>query len=286
MPAQTLRIDTCRMNMPTDTARLLLETPGQPPGRSVAIVTGAAGAMGAAIVERLARAGLAVVLVDREGERACEVARATQAGGLVIEADLARPAAGEEIVGLVRRHLGRLDHVVNNAGLNLPQTIHEQGVAEWDAVMAVNLRAPMLLCRAAIPLWRAAGGGSVVNIGSRVWLSGAIPAYTASKAGIIGLTRSLAVELGPLNVRANTVVPSYVDTPFTRMQRPASDIAQRQARVLAMTPLGRIGTAQDIANAVAFLVSDQASFITGEALHVCGGAQLAARVALAPAELG
>jgi NAD(P)-dependent dehydrogenase (short-subunit alcohol dehydrogenase family) len=270
--------------MPTDTARVLLETRDQE-GRPVALVTGAAGAMGTAIVERLVRAGLAVVLVDREGERACEVARALP-DALVIEADLARPTVGEEVIGLVQRHLGRLDHLVNNAGLNLPQTIHEQGVAEWDAVMAVNLRAPMLLCRAAIPLWIAGGGGSVVNIGSRVWLSGAIPAYTASKAGIIGLTRSLAVELGPLNVRANTVVPSYVDTPFTRMQRPAGDIAQRQARVIAMTPLGRIGTATDIANAVAFLVSDEAGFITGEALHVCGGAQLAARVAPEPAHPG
>lgn len=271
--------------MPPAPARVLLESRDDQPGRPVAVVTGAAGAMGAAIVQRLARDGFAVVLVDREGERACEVARGVRPGTLVVEADLLKPTAGEEIVALVQQHLGRLDHLVNNAGLNVPQTIHEQGVAEWDAVMAVNLRAPMLLCRAAIPSWRAAGGGSVVNIGSRVWLSGAIPAYTASKAGIVGLTRSLAVELGPLQVRANTVVPSYVDTPFTRMQRPADDIAMRRQQALAMTPLGRIGTAEDIANAVAFLVSDQASFITGEALHVCGGAQLAARVAPVPAAL-
>lgn len=272
--------------MPTPSARLLLQIPGRPAGSPVAVVTGAAGAMGAAIVQRLASDGMAVVLVDRDGDRAREAARAVAAGGLVIEADLAHPAAAEEIVALVSSHLGRLDHVINNAGLNLAQTIHQQGVAEWDAVMAVNVRAPMLLCRAAIPSWRAAGGGSIVNIGSRVWLSGAIPAYTASKAAIIGLTRSLAVELGPLNVRANTVVPSYVDTPFTRMQRPDADIAQRQRQVLAMTPLGRIGTAGDIANAVAFLVSSQASFITGEALHVCGGAQLAARVGPAPTDIG
>jgi NAD(P)-dependent dehydrogenase (short-subunit alcohol dehydrogenase family) len=269
--------------MSSASARLLLEIPGSRASLPVAIVTGAAGAIGAAIVQRLARDGVAVVLVDRDGERAREAARGASAGGLVIEADLAQPAAAQEIVDLVRQHLDRLDHVINNAGLNLPQTIHEQGVAEWDAVMAVNVRAPMLLCRAAIPSWRVAGGGSVVNIGSRVWLSGAIPAYTASKAAIIGLTRSLAVELGPLNVRANTVVPSYVDTPFTRMQRSAQDIAQRRQQVLAMTPLGRIGTAEDIANAVAFLVSQEASFISGEALHVCGGAQLAARVAPVPA---
>lgn len=268
------------------TATLLMHCAGHAPDRPVAIVTGAAGALGAAIVARLARNGLTVVLVDREGAKAQEVARSAQAVGLVIEADLADPAAPAEIVAIVREHLGRLDHVVNNAGLNRPQSIFDVQVEDWDAVQAVNLRAPMLLCQAAIPLWQAGGGGSVVNIGSRVWLSGAIPAYTASKAGVVGLTRSLAVELGRLNVRANTVAPSYVDTAFTRRDRSEERIARTQEQVLGITPLGRIGTAEDIANAVAFLVSDDASFITGETLHVCGGAQLAAQSTPFPGRSG
>jgi NAD(P)-dependent dehydrogenase (short-subunit alcohol dehydrogenase family) len=250
-----------------------------PPGQAaapVALVTGAAGAMGAAIAARLARAGMTPVLVDIQGEQARQVAASLPGGALVIEADLARAEAAAEILHIVDEQLGGVDHIVNNAGLNRPQTIFDLEPADWDAVLAVNLRAPVFLCKAAIPSWRRRGGGSVVNIGSRVWLSGAIPAYTASKAGIVGLTRSLAVELGRLNVRANVVAPSYVDTPFTRMDRPAEDIARRQQQVLGMTPLGRIGAPEDVANAVAFLVSEQSGFVTGEVLHVCGGAQLAA----------
>jgi NAD(P)-dependent dehydrogenase (short-subunit alcohol dehydrogenase family) len=255
--------------------RLVLHTPGHQSGRPVALVTGAAGALGASIVARLARDGMTVVLVDREADKAAQVARDAGVIGIVIEADLSRPQSAGEIMALVREHIGELHHVVNNAGLNRPQSIFDLRVEDWDAVLAVNLRAPVLLCQAAIPFWEQAGGGTVVNIGSRVWLSGAIPAYTASKAGVVGLTRSLAVELGRLRVRANAVAPSYVDTPFTRMDRAPEDIARRQEQVLGMTPLGRVGTAQDIANAVSFLVSEDASFITGEILHVCGGAQLA-----------
>lgn len=255
--------------------RLLAQSSPPQPGGPVALVTGAAGAMGAAIAARLAQDGMRVVLVDIEGDKC--LALGESLGALVIEADLARVESAGEIMQLVDTHAGGIDHVVNNAGLNRPQSIFELQPQDWDAVMAVNLRAPVLLCQAAIPAWQRRGGGSVVNIGSRVWLSGAIPAYTASKAGIVGLTRSLAVELGRLNVRANAVAPSYVDTPFTRMNRPPEVIEQRQKKVLDMTPLGRIGTPEDIANAVAFLVSSNAGFITGEVLHVCGGAQLAPR---------
>jgi 3-oxoacyl-[acyl-carrier protein] reductase len=255
--------------------RLLSKPIAPSPDTPVALVTGASGAIGASIAARLAREGMTVVLVDIQGDGAREVAQTIGGNTLAIEADLSRAEAAGEIMRLVADHAGGLDHLINNAGLNRPQTIFDLDAADWDAVLAVNLRAPVLLCKAAIPLWRKRGGGSVVNIGSRVWLSGAVPAYTASKAGIVGLTRSLAVELASIHVRANVVAPSYVDTPFTRMNRPAEDIARRQQQVLGMTPLGRIGVAQDIANAVAFFVSPDSSFVTGEILHVAGGAQLA-----------
>ncbi len=259
--------------------RLIHRTPGQDKGGPVALVTGAAGAMGAAITLRLSRLGMTVVLVDRAGEGASSVVReAGISSALVIEADLSQQESPREVVDLVRQHAGRIDHVVNNAGLNRAASIFDVTVGDWDAVMAVNLRAPMLLCQACIPLWESGGGGSIVNIGSRVWLSGSLPAYTASKAGLVGLTRSFAVELARLNVRANAVAPSFVDTAFTRQTRTEQDIAQRTDRALSITPLGRLGTAEDIANAVAFLVSADASFITGEVLHVCGGAQLASQV--------
>lgn len=243
----------------------------------VAMVTGAAGGIGAAIVGRLVRAGMSVVMVDRDGARASEVAGGLVSDGLVIEADLSVPSSAAEIMELVGEATGRLDHLVNNAGFNRLKTIRNLGSEDWDAVMAVNLRAPALLAQQGIPFWEARGAGAIVNIGSRVWQSGSIPAYTASKAGIVGLTRSLAVELGRLNVRVNAVAPSYVDTPFTRQTRTDADVAGMQEQALKITPLPRLGTAMDVANAVHFLLSDEASFITGEILHVCGGAQLAAQ---------
>ena len=261
----------------TDTATSLTASIGTVEAdQPVALVTGAAGAMGVAIVERLTRAGMALVMVDINAQGAEEAARRVGATGLVIQADLMRKDAASEIMAIVREQVGRLNHLVNNAGLNRPQTIYHIDPDDWDAVLAVNLRAPMILAKMAIPFWEDRPGGSIVNIGSRVWMSGSIPAYTASKAGIVGLTRSLAIELARLNIRCNAVAPSYVDTAFTRMDRSAEDIAQRQESVQRITPLPRLGTAEDIANAVSFFLSPESSFITGEILHVCGGAQLAA----------
>lgn len=254
------------------------------PGRAapVALVTGAAGGMGRAIAQRLARNGMALVLVDRDVDGMIGTAEAVGIRGLAIAADLRRHGSAAEIMALVGDRLGRLDHLVNNAGMNRPGgrtgSIFTIDAGDWEAVMAINLTAPMLLAQQAIPFWRAQGGGTIVSIGSRVWLSGAIPAYTASKAGLVGLTRSLAVELGPLNVRANVVAPSYVDTPFTRLNRTPEDVARAQARIHGITPLPRLATPEDIANAVAYLASEEAGFVTGEVLHVCGGSQLAPQV--------
>lgn len=243
----------------------------------VALVTGASGGMGQAIVRRLHQAGMALLLVDLNCEPALKLARELGCAGAVIEADLSRPNSAQEIMAIVDAEIGRLDHLVNNAGANIPSNIFNIEVDQWDLVLAVNLRAPMLLAKYAIPFWERQGGGSIVTIGSRVWVSGAIPAYTASKAGVVGLTRSFAVELAPLNVRANVVAPGYVDTAFTRQTRSPEFIEKMQANVVDITPLGRVGKAEDIASAVAFFLSDEASYITGEILHVSGGSQLAAR---------
>ena len=251
-------------------------TPDQ--GAPVALVTGAAGALGAAIVARLARAGVTIAGIDLDGASVARVLEDVGAAGVAIESDLSRPEAGSDIVTLVAGCFGRIDHVVNNAGLNRFESLDTIASDNWDAVLAVNLRAPMLLCQAVIPFWKAQGGGSIVTIGSRVWLSGTTPAYTASKAGVVGLTRSFAVELGRWGVRANAVAPSFIDTAFTRKDRTQEQVEKLHQRVIDITPLPRVGTAEDIANAVAFLVSDQASFITGEILHVCGGAQLASQL--------
>lgn len=253
-----------------------------PADAQVALVTGAAGAIGQAICHRLSRIGFVVIALDVDVERVRQLAETLQQQydrtALAIYADISDRAAPAELMNIVAQRIGRLDHLINNAGLNRPASIHDVSLEDWENVLAVNLRAPVFLCQAAIPFWLRQGGGSIVNIGSRVWLSGSVPAYTASKAGLVGLTRSLAVELGPLNVTANVVAPSFIDTAFTRQNRTSDQIAQMHDRVRQITPIPRLGLAEDIANAVSFLVSPEARFITGEVLHVCGGAQLASRV--------
>lgn len=245
----------------------------------VALVTGAAGAVGRAIARRLGADGWALALLDAvdTADAADEVRAATGAEVLPLRVDLS--SADAVAAGAARAHAwhGRVDAVVNNAGLQLRRELHDIDPDAWDRVFAVNVRAPMLLARALEGAWRTQdGGGSIVNIVSRDWIAGGPHAYTASKAGLVGLTRSLSVSLGPWGVRVNAVAPSFMETPFTRRGR--SDDATREMveRFRRMSPLGRVATVDDVAGAVSFLVSDDASFITGEVLHVCGGTQLAA----------
>jgi NAD(P)-dependent dehydrogenase (short-subunit alcohol dehydrogenase family) len=176
---------------------------------------------------------------------------------------------------IVGGNLGRCDHVVNNAGFNIRQRIPDVDLQSWDLVFSVNLRAPMFLVQGAMSIWRDRPGKSITNIGSRAWISGASPAYTASKTGLIGLTRSMAVELGPLGIRANAVIPSYVESGFTRAATSDTQIREQQETALAVSKLGRLCVPEDIAGAVSFLSSEDGAFITGETLHVCGGAQMA-----------
>lgn len=234
-----------------------------------------------ATARRLARDGVDVVLVDRDAEavpaRVTELrdTTGTKADGLAL--DLTADGAAAAVMAFVRSRPGRrLDILVNNAGLSRAPRLGEVELEDWHAVLAINLTVPMLLAQEAMAFWRDGLGGRIVNIGSRVWVSGSGPAYTASKAGIVGLTRSMAVQLGPLNVTANVVAPSFIDTPFNAASGHAA--AARSVELnRRLGVLSRLGTPEDVANAVAFLSSAEASFITGEVLHVCGGAQLAGR---------
>lgn len=241
----------------------------------VALVTGAAGAMGGAIARRLGGDGMFVILVDRDADNALAVSQSMGSPSMIIQADLSLPDAPREIMEIVGANPGRCDHIINNAGFNIRQRIPDVDLQSWDLVFAVNLRAPMFLVQGAMPIWRQRPGKSITNIGSRAWLSGAAPAYTASKTGLIGLTRSMAAELGPLGVRANAVIPSYVESGFTRGGTSDAQIHDQQETALAVSKLGRLCQPKDIAGAVSFLSSEDGSFITGETLHVCGGAQMA-----------
>jgi NAD(P)-dependent dehydrogenase (short-subunit alcohol dehydrogenase family) len=243
----------------------------------VAVVTGGAGALGAASGLRLARDGARVVLVDVDGDEATRQAER-------IRAETGRPAVGhkadvtdendvDQLVDELVARFGRLDQLVNAAGRNARGGFADMR-ADWARVVAVNLWAPALLCHASADLL-GVRGGAIVNIGSRTWLSGGPAAYAASKAGLVGLTRALAVELGPRGITVNAVAPSMVVTPFTRNGRTDAEFDALVERHRAMAAIPRLASPEDVANAVAFLASDQARFITGEVLHVSGGAQLA-----------
>ena len=242
----------------------------------VALITGGAGAVGSAAARMLAQDGFSLVLADLDGDRAASVAaqieRDNRIDVVALGIDIAAPDAAARLVAAVSERFGRLDCLVNNAGRTGASKIDALDPDEWEAVLRVNLTAPMLLCREAAPLMRA-NGGSIVNVASRVYLSGTGVGYTSSKSGLIGLTRTLAVQLGPHGIRVNAVAPSFLNSPFNKkIVAENSSLADAFRRI---TPLGRVGTPEDVAGAIAFLASDRASFITGDVLHVCGGAQLA-----------
>jgi NAD(P)-dependent dehydrogenase (short-subunit alcohol dehydrogenase family) len=241
------------------------------------VVTGGAGTLGAAIGLRLARDGARVVLVDVDGDEAARQAERirveTGVPAVGHKADVTDENDVEQLVDELGSRFGRLDQLVNAAGRNARGGFAEMR-ADWDRVVAVNLWAPALLCHASADLL-GVHGGAIVSIGSRTWLSGGPAAYAASKAGLVGLTRALAVELGPRGITVNAVAPSMVVTAFTRNGRTAAEFDALVQRHRAMAAIPRLATPEDVANAVAFLASDQARFITGEVLHVSGGAQLA-----------
>ncbi len=211
----------------------------------------------------LAQAGATVVVGYRSGEEEAE-AVASEAGARAVQADVSDPEAAKRLVG----EAGDLDILVNNAGLTRDGLLARMPDDDWRAVIETNLSSVFYTCRAAVRGMMKKRAGAIVNVSSIVGLHGnwGQTNYGASKAGIIGFTKSLARELGSRNVRANVVAPGYVKTALT-------DVLPDKAReaMLGATPLGRLGEPEDVAGAVRFLCSDEASFITGEVLLVDGG---------------
>jgi 3-oxoacyl-[acyl-carrier protein] reductase len=229
----------------------------------LALVTGASRGIGRAIAEELARAGASVVLGYRSGkDEAEELAAAI--GGRAVQADV---SSSEEAKRLVAE-AGDVDVLVNNAGLTRDGLLARMSDDDWRTVIETNLSSVFYTCRAVTRPMMKKRGGSIVNISSIVGVHGnwGQTNYGASKAGIIGFTKSLARELGSRNVRANVVAPGYVKTALT-------DVLPEEATaaMVKQTPLGRVADPEEIAGAVRFLASDQASFITGEVLLVDGG---------------
>jgi len=248
--------------------------------REVVIVTGAGGAIGQAIVKRLAGDGHHVVLADVNtavaDAFAARLALDQGQQAVCLQVDMAEPASIQRLVDLCMERFGRIDHVVNNAGVNHKGSLRDFQPDKWDHMMAVNLRGPAVLCQKVIPCWeQQMTGGAVVNIASRSWVAGGPPAYVASKAGVVGLTRAMARELAPFQVRANAVAPGLLASAFTMEGRSEDAFEALANRAISHTPLQRLTLPEDVANSVGFLVSADAAFITGEVIHVCGGSQLA-----------
>ncbi|MBA2670457.1 MAG: SDR family oxidoreductase [Gemmatimonadetes bacterium] len=232
------------------------------------LVTGAAGGIGAAIAEALAGAGARVMLVDRR-EEVHETAR--RIGAEALATNLAADGACEEAVEFAARSLGRISLLVNAAGVQARGPLIELEDADWERLNAVNLGAAFRLCRASARLMISDGvAGSILNVAS-ISASVGVPGivgYGATKAGLVQLTRGLAVELAPHGIRANAIAPGYIRTAMTEDLLSDED---RREQVLARIPLGRIAEPEEIAPTAVFLLSRAASYVTGEVVHVDGG---------------
>lgn len=230
-------------------------------------MTGGSRGIGAAICRELGRAGAKVAVNYRSGRESAEEI-AAEIGGAAVQSDVSDSGEAQELVERVEEELGGLDVLVNNAGVTRDTLIARMSDEDWDVVVNTNLRGAFNTSRAVARKMLRRRAGCIVNLTSVVGLHGnpGQANYAASKAGIIGLTKALARELGSRGVRVNAVAPGYIDTELTQvLPEPARNA------ILANTPLARLGAPEDVAAAVRFLCSDEASFVTGEVLLVDGG---------------
>ena len=240
----------------------------------IAIVTGGNGGIGLGMARGLARAGAHVVVAGRNAEKSAGAVRELERLGgeaSAVTVDVADEASVRGLMETVRARRGRLDILVNNAGINIRKPLHELALAEWRQVVDTNLTSAYLCCHAAYPLFKAAGGGKVINIGSMMSIFGAsfAPAYAASKGGIVQLTKATAAAWARDNIQVNAVLPGWIDTDLTRNAR--KEVTGLHDNVLRRTPAGRWGTIEDMEGIAVFLASPASDFVTGTAIPVDGG---------------
>jgi NAD(P)-dependent dehydrogenase (short-subunit alcohol dehydrogenase family) len=247
------------------------------------IVTGAAGGIGRATVAVFAAAGWRVIAVDRSPY---DLALGESYGpqfpehGIYIQADIASGEDLQTIFDQAHAFTGGLHALVNNAAIQIAKPLVETSIEEWDAVMANNLRSVFLGVKLAYPLFKAAGGGAIVNVSSvhAVQTSANIASYAASKGGLLALTRAMAIEFAPANIRVNAILPGAVDTPMlhaglSRGHVGSGSLNERLENLARKTVIGRVGKPEEIAHAIYFLADEnQSSYMTGQALIVDGGA--------------
>jgi 2-deoxy-D-gluconate 3-dehydrogenase len=241
----------------------------------VAIVTGGNGGIGLGIARGLAQAGATLAIIARNAAKSQEAARGlTQETGnapLVLTADVAQPDQAAEATARVLERLGRIDILFNNAGISIRKPPQELAPEEWHTVLDVNLTGAFLMAKAVYPAMKAAGGGKVINIGSMTSLFGAgfAVAYTASKGGIVQLSRSLAVAWAADNIQVNALLPGWFETELTDGAR--AQVPGLYERVLARIPAGRWAKPQDIVGTAIWLASAASDYVTGAAIAVDGG---------------
>ncbi len=237
----------------------------------IAVVTGASGGIGQAVAVRLAADGADLALFGQNVERLQDTAAKVKALGRRAECfqvDNKSPEAIAEAVAKVEMAFGRIDILVNNAGMTKDGLLIRMSVDDWDEVLDVNLRSVFLFTKAAGRLMMKQRSGSIINVASIIGLIGnpGQANYAASKGGIIAFSKSVAKELASRGVRVNAIAPGFISTRMT--DKLSEDL---QKKMLEMIPLGRYGSPEDVAGAVAFLAGDDAAYITGQVLQVCGG---------------
>ena len=242
----------------------------------VAIVTGGGSGIGLAISERLVADGNAVAIFDRDGASAEAAAdKITASGGTAIgvTVDVTDRAGIDQGVAEVRQRLGRPTVLVNSAGMDGFDPFLKISAEKWARILAVNLTGTFDCCQAVVPDMIEEGWGRIVNISSSSAHSGQplMTHYVAAKAGVIGFTKALALELGPQGITVNTIPPGFIDTPMLRASEAKGRLGKGVEHHASLTPVRRVGKPEDIAAACSFLVADEASYITGQVIGVNGG---------------
>jgi NAD(P)-dependent dehydrogenase (short-subunit alcohol dehydrogenase family) len=245
-------------------------------GGKVAVITGAAGGMGKIAAELFAREGARVVVadvLDEQGEATVEGIRGVGGEAVYVHTDVSSASDAERMVATAVDTYGSLDVLYNNAGIMHADDESPVSTPEevWDRTIAINLKGVFLGCRFGIPAMIESGGGSIVNVASFVALMGAANpqiAYTASKGGVLSMTREIAVQYARQGVRANAICPGPIETPLTSQ---ILDTEEKRQRRLVHIPIGRFGRAEEVVQAALFLASDESSLMTGASLVVDGG---------------
>lgn len=245
--------------------------------KRVAMITGSGGGIGEGVAKKLSELGVSVVINDVDQTKVNRVVQEINGNGgeaMGIVADITKLDEVENMFKVIVSRFGKIDILVNNAGIAKDKSIKKMTVEDWDSVIAVNLKGQFLTSKVASEYMREQNYGRIVNISSRAWLGGPGQAnYSASKGGVVSLTRTLALELGKKGITVNCIAPGLIATDLWGAL--PDEVKQR---LLKAQPTGKIGSPKDIAHAVAFFASDDANYVTGQTIFVCGGKSLYANI--------